>query len=195
MLGRITAKGWLGMKISISAHLSALFVWPWCQMEGKLKESGGYLGWHEQLLTEKQDLVVTIATLVLPTLVCLSVYSLFVQSSSCWEKKCLAEVSLLTVTIWRTPISFLQFSKCRNMPLLCWIKIRRIIQLLLSLRGEKCLHKSLLDILYIPVMMKLLRIPVSGGDNGPDYTMPNTARRLPNVVFIIHLVVFVQIYR
>lgn len=63
------------------------FVWPWCQMEGKLKESGGYLGWHEQLLTEKRDLLVSIATLVLPTLVCLGVYSLFVQSSSRWEKK------------------------------------------------------------------------------------------------------------
>ena len=61
--------------------------------------------------------------------------------------------------------------------------------------SEKCLHKSLLDILYIPVMMKLLRIPVSSGDNDPNYTMPNTARRLPDVVFIIHLVVFVQIYR
>lgn len=28
----------------------------------------GYSGWHEQLLTEKQDLLVTIATLVLPSL-------------------------------------------------------------------------------------------------------------------------------
>lgn len=38
---------------------------------------GGYLGWHEQLLTEKRDLLVTIATLVLPTLMCCRVYSLF----------------------------------------------------------------------------------------------------------------------
>lgn len=53
-------------------------------MEGKLKESGGYLGWHEQLLTEKQDPLVTMATLVLPTL---CVYSLFVQSSSHWKKE------------------------------------------------------------------------------------------------------------
>lgn len=156
MLGRITAKGWLGMKISISAHLSALFVWPWCQMEGKLKESGGYLGWHEQLLTEKQDLVVTIATLVLPTLVRLSVYSLFVQSSSWWKKKCLAEVSVLTVTIWRTPNSFLQFSKCRNISLLWWIKITRIVQMLLFLVGKQCLLKSLLNILYISIKMKYL---------------------------------------
>lgn len=56
-------------------------------MEGKLKESGGYLGWHEQLLTEKQDLPVTIATLVLPTLVCFCVYGLFLQRSSCRRKK------------------------------------------------------------------------------------------------------------
>lgn len=42
-------------------------------MEGKLKESGGYLGWHEQLLTEKQDLLVTIATFIAHTdvLLCL----------------------------------------------------------------------------------------------------------------------------
>lgn len=66
-------------------------------MEGKRKESGGYLGWHEQLLTETQDPLVTIATLVLPTLVCVSVYSLFVQSSSCRTKNSHAEVSVLSV--------------------------------------------------------------------------------------------------
>lgn len=47
---------------------------------------GGYLGWHEQLLTEKRDPLVAMATLVLPTLACISVYSLFVQSQSRWTK-------------------------------------------------------------------------------------------------------------
>lgn len=75
VVGKETVK--VKIKSIISAHLFALFVWPWCQMEWKLKESGGYLGWHEQLLTEKQDLLVTIATLVLPTLMCCCVYSLF----------------------------------------------------------------------------------------------------------------------
>lgn len=84
MLGKDTSEERLRMKISVSAHLPALFVWPWCQIEGKLKESGGYLGWHEQLLTENQDPLVTMATLVLPTL---CVYSLFVQSSSRWKKE------------------------------------------------------------------------------------------------------------
>lgn len=50
--------------------------------EGERLGCGGYLGWHEQLLTEKWDPLVAIATLVLPTLACISVYSLFVQSQS-----------------------------------------------------------------------------------------------------------------
>lgn len=74
------------MKISISAHFSCLgcltLMSDEKKAQGEVVVVMGDLGWHEQLLTEKQDLLVTIATLVLRTLVCLSVYSLFVQSSS-----------------------------------------------------------------------------------------------------------------
>lgn len=47
-------------------------------MEGSSRRAGrGYLGWHEQLLTEKQDPLVTIATLVLPILVCACVFTAY----------------------------------------------------------------------------------------------------------------------
>lgn len=79
--------GRLRVTISVSAHLSTFFCLTLMSDGRKAQGERGYLGWHEQLLTEKRDLLVSIATLAMPTLVSLCVYSLFVQSVSRWQKK------------------------------------------------------------------------------------------------------------
>lgn len=135
-------------------------------MEGKLKESGGYFGWHEQLLTEKQDLLVTIATLVLPTLVCLCVYSLFVQSSPSCKKNCLAEAPMLTTKSSRTLDSVLLLSECRNINFF-------LVKL--------CLHKSLLRHTVCSYIDEIVSVPVSSGDKNLIYYMLTQTRKLPNV--------------
>lgn len=44
--------------------------------ESARRRAEGYLGWHEQLLTEKRDPLVAMATLVLPTL-CVSLFTAY----------------------------------------------------------------------------------------------------------------------
>lgn len=142
-------------------------------MEGKLKESGGYSGWHEQLLTEKQDLLVTIATLVLRTLVCRCVYSLFVQSSSCWKKKrenSLAEAFMLT---FQSPQHLLLLFCGMSIEMyICspkW-KMDEMIQCFLS-SVKWWLRKSVLRHTVCSSKDVIVSVPVSGGDNGPHYSV------------------------
>lgn len=107
---RVTlCKGWVKKQTGDGSEWRAVFQLtclpclfdPNVRWKESARREGGYLGWHEQLLTEKQDPLITIATLVLPTLVHVSVYSLFVQSSSCWTKSGYAAVSVLRLKMSR----------------------------------------------------------------------------------------------
>lgn len=74
MLGKETVRGWVREREDQYFSSLVCLVCLTLMSDGRKAQGewrGGYLGWHEQLLTEKQDPPVTIATLVLPTLVCL----------------------------------------------------------------------------------------------------------------------------